>query len=60
MGDQPVARPIATHRTTQTQIKRTQTSIPPVGVEPTISALERAKTGHASDCAATVISKVIH
>jgi hypothetical protein len=30
---------------TQIQNKRTQTSKPPVGFEPTISALERAKTG---------------
>jgi hypothetical protein len=28
MGDQPVARPLPTHRTTQTQNKRTQTSMP--------------------------------
>jgi hypothetical protein len=27
-GDQPVARPLLTHRTTQTQNKRTQTSMP--------------------------------
>jgi hypothetical protein len=27
-GDQPVARPLPTHRTTQTQNKRTQTSMP--------------------------------
>jgi hypothetical protein len=27
-GDQPVARPLPTHRTTQTQDKRTQTSVP--------------------------------
>jgi hypothetical protein len=30
-GDQPVARPLPTHRTTQTQNKRTQTSMPRVG-----------------------------
>jgi hypothetical protein len=28
MGDQPVARPLLTHRTTQTQNKRTHTSMP--------------------------------
>jgi hypothetical protein len=32
------------HRTTQTQNKRTQTSIPRVRFEPTIPVLERAKT----------------
>jgi hypothetical protein len=31
-GDQPVARPRRTHRTTQTQNKRTQTSMPRVGL----------------------------
>jgi hypothetical protein len=43
-GDQPAARPLRTHRATQTQNKRTQTSIPPVGFEPTISVLELGKT----------------
>jgi hypothetical protein len=55
-GDQPVARPLPTHRTTQTQNKCTQTSMPRVGLEPTIPAFERAKTVHASDRAATVLS----
>jgi hypothetical protein len=54
-GDRPVARPLATHRTIQTQNKRTQTFMPWVGFEPTIPAFERAKTVHASDRAATVI-----
>jgi hypothetical protein len=54
-GDQPVARPLSTHRTTLTQNKRTQTFMPWVGFEPTIPAFERAKTVHALDCAATVI-----
>jgi hypothetical protein len=56
-GDQPVARPLPIHRTTQTQNKRTQYrhSIPLVGFEPTIPAFERAKTVHALDRAATVI-----
>jgi hypothetical protein len=53
-GDQPVARPASTHRTTETQNKRTQTSMPWVGFEPTIPVLERAKTVHALDRAATV------
>jgi hypothetical protein len=47
MGDQPVTRPLPTHTTTQTQDKRTQTSIPSVGFKPMISAFERAKTVHA-------------
>jgi hypothetical protein len=46
-GDQPVARPQATQRTTQTQNKYTQTSMPWVGLESTIPAFERAKTVHA-------------
>jgi hypothetical protein len=54
MDDQPVARPLPTHRT-QTQNKCTQTSIPPVGFEPTISVLEREKKVHALGRAATVI-----
>jgi hypothetical protein len=40
-SDQPVARPLPTYRATQTQIKRTQTSMPPVRFEPTIPAFER-------------------
>jgi hypothetical protein len=53
--DQPVARPLPTYRTTQIQNKRTQTSMPQVGSEPTISMFERAKTVLAFDRAATVI-----
>jgi hypothetical protein len=56
MGDQPVARPLPPHRTAQTQNKRTQTSMSQIGFEPTISVIERAKTVHAFDCVATVIS----
>jgi ATP-dependent RNA circularization protein (DNA/RNA ligase family) len=37
------------------QNKRTQKSMPWVGFEPTIAALERAKTVHALDSAVTVI-----
>jgi hypothetical protein len=40
---------------TYTQNKRTQTSIPWVGFEPTTPAFEQAKTIHALDRAATVI-----
>jgi hypothetical protein len=54
-GDQPVARLLPARRTTQTQNKRTQTSMPGVGFEPTIPAFERAKTVHDLDRAATVI-----
>jgi hypothetical protein len=42
-GDQPVKRPLPAHRTRQTQNKRTQTSMPQVGFEPTIPEFERAK-----------------
>jgi hypothetical protein len=53
MGDQPVAKPLPTHRTTQTHNKRIQRSMPRVGLESTILAFERAKTVHALDRAAT-------
>jgi hypothetical protein len=56
-GDQLVARPLPTHRTTQTQNKRTQTSVPRVGFEPTIPVFERAKRIDALDRAATVIAR---
>jgi hypothetical protein len=55
-GDQPVARPLPAHRTPQTQNKCTHTSMPWVGFESTIPVFERAKTVHALDRAATVIS----
>jgi hypothetical protein len=58
MRDQPVARPLPTHRTIQTQIKRTQTSMPRVGFETTIPAFERAKIIHALDRAATMIGQL--
>jgi hypothetical protein len=53
--DQLVAMPLTTHRTTQTQNKRTQTSILRAGFEPTIPAFQRAEIVHALDRAATVI-----
>jgi hypothetical protein len=56
-GRTPVARPLPTHRATQTQNKRTQTSILRVEFNPTIPALERAKTVHALDRAATVMGQ---
>jgi hypothetical protein len=53
--DQPVAMPLPTHRTTQTQNNRTQTSVLWVRFEPTIAASEREKTVHALGRPATVI-----
>jgi hypothetical protein len=57
-GNQPVARPLPTYRTTQTENKRTQTSLPRVGFEPTIPAIERAKTVYILDRAATLIGRM--
>jgi hypothetical protein len=54
-GDQPIAKPLPTHRKTQTQNKRIQTSMSEVGFKPTIPVFERAKTVHAFDSTATVI-----
>jgi hypothetical protein len=53
-GDQPIARPLPTHKT-QLQNKRTQTYIPRVGFEPTIPMFERAKSVHDLDEAATLM-----
>jgi hypothetical protein len=53
-GNRPVAKPLTAHRTAQTQNKRTQTSIPWVGFEPTTPVLERAKTVYVLDRATTV------
>jgi hypothetical protein len=52
-GDQPVARPLPT------QNKRTQTSMPQMGFEPTIPVFEKAKTVPALDGAATVIGVLL-
>jgi hypothetical protein len=57
-GNQHVARPLPTHRSTQTQNKRTQTSMPKVRFEPTVPVFERAKTVHALDQASTVIGPI--
>jgi hypothetical protein len=59
-GDQPVARPLSTYRTTQAQSEGTQTSMLWLGFEPTTPVLERAKTVHALDRAAIVIGKEIN
>jgi hypothetical protein len=58
-GDQPVSRPLPTHRATQTQDESTQTSMPRVGFEPMISVFVRGKTVHALDRVATVIGTFI-
>jgi hypothetical protein len=44
---------------TQTEDKHRQTSVPRVGFEPTIPAFERAKTVHALNRAAAVISRFL-
>jgi hypothetical protein len=54
-GDQPVTRPLPTHRTRQTQNKRTHTSMPQVGFETTTPVFERVKTANAINRAATLI-----
>jgi hypothetical protein len=58
--DQPIRKSLPTHRTTQTQNKRTKTSMSGVGFEPTIPVFERAKTVHALHRAATVIGQSIY
>jgi hypothetical protein len=58
-GDQAVARPLPTHRTAQTDNKRTQTSMPQVRFEPTITVFDPAKTVHALERAATMIGPQI-
>jgi hypothetical protein len=45
------------HMTTQTQNKRTQTSMPQAGFEPTIPVFERAKMAHALGRTTTVIGR---
>jgi hypothetical protein len=52
--DQPIARPLPTHRTSQTQNKRTETSMSQAGFEPKILVLERAKTVHALNRTASI------
>jgi hypothetical protein len=56
--EEPVVKLLPTHGKTQTQNKRTQTSMPLVEFEPTIQVFERAKTVHAVDRATTVIDKI--
>jgi hypothetical protein len=59
MGDQPVTRPVPTHRTIETQNKLTQTSMPRVGFETTIPVFEQVKTVHALERVATVMGSVL-
>jgi hypothetical protein len=54
-GDQPVGRPLSTHRTAQTEQTHTQRTMPQVGFQHTVPVFEREKTVHALDRAATVI-----
>jgi hypothetical protein len=51
---EPVARPLPTHRATQTRNKRAQTSMPRMGFEPTNPVFEQVKMVHGLDRAATV------
>jgi hypothetical protein len=53
--DQLVAKPLPTHRRTQTQNKRTQISMPLVGFEHKTPVIERVKTVHTLNCATNVI-----
>jgi hypothetical protein len=55
-GDQPLVRPLPTHRTIQTQNECKQTSMPREGFEPKTPVFERAKAVHALDRAATAIN----
>jgi hypothetical protein len=55
---QTAAKPLPTQRTTQTQNKCTQRSMPCVGFEPMIPVFEQVKTVHALDHVATVIGGV--
>jgi quinol-cytochrome oxidoreductase complex cytochrome b subunit len=59
-GDQPVARPLPTHRPTQTQNKRWQTSMRWVGFELMIRTFQRAKTVSALDGEARGTSSVLN
>jgi hypothetical protein len=57
-GDQLIPRPLHTHSTTQIQKRRTQTSMPWVGFEPTIPVFQRTKTVHALDLSSSEIGYV--
>jgi hypothetical protein len=55
-GDQPIARPLL-YTEQHKQNKRTQTSMPRVGLKPTTPAFEQAKTLRALNRAATEIDR---
>jgi hypothetical protein len=52
--------PASTRGRQRINAHRTQTSMPPVGLEPTLSVLERAKTVRALERAATAIGMDDH
>jgi hypothetical protein len=54
-GNKPVARPLRIQRAAQTQNKSTQTSMPPMGFEPTIPVFEWEKMVHVLDREAALI-----
>jgi hypothetical protein len=56
-GDQPVKRPLSAHIRQHKEDKRTQTSMPQVGFELTVSVFERTKTVYASD---RVVATTLH
>jgi hypothetical protein len=56
-ADQPLARPLPIHRTTQTQNNAHRHPYLEWDSKPTISALKRVKTVHALGCVATKIGR---
>jgi hypothetical protein len=58
-NDQPIAKPLPTHRTAQTQNNCPKNSMSIVGFEPTIPVFERAKAVHDLNCAVTLIVKSV-
>jgi hypothetical protein len=59
MGYQPIGKPPLTHFTPKTKNKRTQTSIPVFGFEPTTPAFSLLKTVYLLDSEATVVGSVL-
>jgi hypothetical protein len=60
MGDQPDSRSSPTHRTTRTQNKSTQRSMPRAGFEPVSRVFELVKMVYALDRSATVTGAILH
>jgi hypothetical protein len=58
MGDQPITRPLPTHRTTQKQNKRTETTMLQVGFEPMTPVVKRMKAVRTLDRMPTVIGQM--